>query len=164
MLILVPSPFGAATYVLHLCFIKKFNCSLNSRHPALNDLQSTLENSYNAESPHSIGSQLLTSTLKRQCQVNFIKELLYKDCTKSAWVMPVEMTCSFPERRGSYIFNSARKDVVIKKLRDTDSISLKLWSSQSPTSWGSDKSQTAFYKLAQALCPIVHGKLESGQY
>jgi hypothetical protein len=71
-------------------FSRRF--SLNSRHPALNDLQSTLEQSYDASSPHSIGSRLLTSTLKRQCSVDFIKELVYKDCTKSAWVMPVDMT------------------------------------------------------------------------
>ena len=79
--------------------------------------------------------------------------------------MPVEMTCAIPERKGSQLFDPPRSELVLKKLSESNSIAVKLWPEKNTKSdWGSEKSTTAFYKLAQNLCPMVHRQLGSGQY
>ena len=104
--------------------------------------------------------------LKRQCNVEFIKELLYKECTKSATIMTIDTTCPVPERNADKIFDPSRTEVVLKRLREADPVTLKLWSAANGAgkSLGSGKSPTAFYKLAETLCPIVHKRLEAKSY
>jgi len=56
-------------------------------------------------------------------------------------------------------------ELILKKLSEINPIALKLWPEKNKKSdWGSEKFATAFYKLAQNLCPMVHRQLGSGQY
>ena len=61
---------------------------LHHNHQMFDVLLRDLTKNYNENSSSCIGSQMLAQTVKEECQVSFIKQLDYKQCTKLPKILP----------------------------------------------------------------------------
>lgn len=103
----------------------------------------------------NIGSQLLTQVAKEECQVEFIKQLEYKQCRKLPKILPSSDFVPIEEQHYRKLYDPARTKLVLKTIKEHQSFGLKLWTLKPMTdNLGSRDFNTTFYALASQFCPM----------
>ncbi|TRY70399.1 hypothetical protein TCAL_02410 [Tigriopus californicus] len=139
--------------------------TLKSKHPLALDAMEQMVHFHDSTNPKATGSYLLTQRLKKKCSVEFITELLFKECgaKSDAKVLTSEVLCPVEEDKHWRIFDPARTKLVLQNLKEHKSHGLKLWReyTDSYPSWGSAGKPTAFSSLAQDACPLINLRVGS---
>jgi hypothetical protein len=131
--------------------------SLNSKHPLLQDLLQQLGLHYDPNDYRSVGTRLVTERVKYLCHVDFVNELVYRQCASSPPLRPVADFCPLEEAKHWMLFDRFRTKLVKKRLEEHESYGVRLWrgASNGLASWGAANDSTAAYELAKESCPFT---------
>jgi hypothetical protein len=140
--------------------------SLHSRHEFLEDALTEFGNYFDADKADSTGAAFVTERLKKLCKVAFVDELQYKECKKSAKVLPADWFCPVAEDKHWMIFDPVRAKLVLTTLEEAGSYGLRLWTAATGeyVNWGGSNFTTAFYRLAEERCPLIVQSLGQGHF
>lgn len=144
----------------HDDLIEPYPLTLRSKHPLALDAMEQMVHFHDSKNPKAAGSHLLTQRLKKKCSVEFITELLFKECgaKSDAKVLTSDVFCPVEEDKHWRIFDPTRTKLVLQNLEELKSHGLKLWRkyTEGYPSWGSADKPTAFSKLAKDACPLIN--------
>ena len=160
--ILLLKSFKSRESLLNRCSnqdqIESTPMAMVAKHPLLYDLISELDTAFDSSNTHSIGKDLITKFLKKGCKVSSIRELVHKQCKKSATVLS-KLTdfCPLPNFKKWMIYNSNYAKFVTNKIEEVNSFGIKLWSADEDNVWGIETAPSPFHfhKLAKTACPLI---------
>ena len=135
--------------------IESHPLGIHHNHQMFDALLNLLSKNYDGNSSSCIGSQLLAQTAKEECQVEFIKQLDYKQCRKLPKILPSTHFVPIEEKHYRKLYDPARTKLVLKTIKEHQSYGLKLWTLKPMTdNLGSRYFNTTFYALANQFCPM----------
>ena len=129
---------------------------LHHNHPFIEEILKNLNNNFNPLSSESIGLDLMTKTLKNICEVDFLKQLNYKDCRLSPKILPKTSVCPIDNSQYRKLYDPSRTKLMLRKIEESDSLAVKLWTLKAGTeNLGEYLFNTTFYALSGKLCPVT---------
>ena len=90
-------------------------------------------------------------------QVDFIKQLKYKDCKKVPKILSPDQLCPFDGAQYKKLYDPLRTKLALKKIKESKSFGIKLWrvkNKDDRKNMGSQSYNTTFFALANSTCPI----------
>ena len=129
---------------------------LHHNHPLIEEILKNLNDNFNPNSSESIGLDLMTKTLKNVCEVDFLKQLNYKDCSFSPKILPKTSVCPIDNSQYRKLYDPSRTKLMLRKIEESDSLAVKLWTLKAGTeNLGDYLFNTTFYALSGKLCPVT---------
>ena len=94
-------------------------------------------------------------------QVDFIKQLVFKQCHKSAKMLSTNVFCPFDRGHYSNLYDTNRVKLSLRKISEIrkEVVGIKLWtailSREARSNMGGLNHTTAFYSMAKEACPVT---------